>query len=141
MAKIKRDSTTNVEIDVYSTNIQPLASKTYTGIIATASNFASATFYFATIRPTTWYKVWKIKYRIQATSGTDNNYAGASIVEMYGCQASRLTYSNFNNHYNGSYRSYFYHDLYSLTSTGYTNGYGHAVGVELTNSANSTNAT
>lgn len=141
MAKIKRDSTTNVEIDVYSTNIQPIASKTYSGIIATANNFASATFYFATIRPTTWYKVWKIKYRIQATSGTDNNYAGASIVEMYGCQASRLTYSNFNNHYNASYRSYTYHDLYSLTSTGYTNGYGHAVGVELTNSANPTNAT
>lgn len=141
MAKIKRDSTTNVEIDVYSTNIQPLASKTYTGIIATANNFASSTFYFVTIRPTTWYKVWRVKYRIQATSGTDNNYAGASIVEMYGCQASRLTYSNFNNHYNGSYRSYYYHDLYSLTSTGYANGYGHAVGVELTNSANPTNAT
>ena len=106
MAKIKRDSTTNVEIDVYSTNIQPLASKTYTGIIATANNFASSAFYFATIRPTTWYKVWKIKYRIQATSGTNNNYAGASIVEMYGCQASRLTYSNFNNHYNNSYKYY-----------------------------------
>ena len=139
--KIKRNSSTPIELSVLANNIEPIASKTYSGVIATANNFASATFYFCTVRPTTWYKVWKIKYRIQATSGTDNNYAGSSIVEMHGCQASRLTYSNFNNHYNSSYRSYSYHDLYSLTSTGYTNGYGHAVGVELTNSANSTNAT
>lgn len=139
--KIKRNSSTPIELSVLANNIQPLATKTYSGIIATANNFASATFYFCTVRPTTWYKVWKIKYRIQATSGTNNNYAGSSIVEMHGCQASRLTYSNFNNHYNTSYRSYFYHDLYSLTSTGYTNGYGHAIGVELTNSAYPTNAT
>ena len=137
--KIKRNSSTPIELSVLANNIEPIASKTYSGIIATANNFASATFYFCTVRPTTWYKVWKIKYRIQATSGTDNNYAGASIVEMNGCQATRLTYSNFNNHYN--YHSYYYHDLYSLTSTGYTNGYGHAIGVELTNSANPTNAT
>ena len=66
--KIKRNSSTPIELSVLANNIEPIASKTYSGIIATANNFASATFYFCTVRPTTWYKVWKIKYRIQATS-------------------------------------------------------------------------
>ena len=65
--KIKRNSSTPIELRVLANNIEPIASKTYSGIIATANNFASATFYFATIRPTTWYKVWRVKYRIQAT--------------------------------------------------------------------------
>lgn len=121
--------------------IAPLASKTYSGIYASANTFASATFYFASIRPTSWYKVWRIKYRIQVTAGSDNNYAGSAIVEIYGCQANRLTYAIFNNHYNTSYRSFYYHDLYSLTAAGYTNGFGHTLGIELTNSANPTSAT
>ena len=121
--------------------IAPLATKTYSNIYASANNFASSAFYFGTVRPTSWYKVWRVKYRIQAIAGSDNNYAGSSIVEVYGCQTSRLTYSIFNNHFNTSYRSYYYHNVYSLTAAGFTNGYGHVLGIELTNSANPTSAT
>jgi hypothetical protein len=52
-----------------------------------------------------------------------------------------LTYACFNNHYDFSYRSLYYHTWYTLTSVGYTNGYGHALGIGLANSVNPTSVT
>ena len=39
----------------YRTDLLPLESKTYTGVIGTANNWAGATFFFGSIKPTTWY--------------------------------------------------------------------------------------
>ena len=117
-----------------------IKTRKYFDIIATAADFASGTFYFGTVVPDNWSSVWRVKYRLVASSGTDVNYNGESICESFGAQATRLNASAFNNHYNGSYRSFYYHVLYSATSAGYTAGYGHALGVGLRNSANPTNA-
>ncbi len=124
-----------------NSTIAPLASKTYTGIYATANDFASGTFYFASVRPTSFTIPYHVKYRVHSSVPSYADYSGYFDVDFWGCQSARLTYACFNNHYNYSYRSLYYHTWYTLTSTGYTNGYGHALGIGLRNSVNPTSAT
>lgn len=113
---------------------------TYSGIYASANDFANGTFYFGTITPETFYKEWHIKYRIKSSVPSQNNYSGFFEVELWGSQAARTIYKITNAHYSTSYRTLYYHVLYSLTSTGFTNGYGHALGIGLRSSTNSTNS-
>ncbi len=115
-------------------------SNTFSGIYASANDFANGTFYFGTIRPETFYKEWHIKYRVKSSVPNQNNYSGFFEVELWGSQAARTIYKITNAHYSTSYRTLYYHVLYSLTSTGFTNGYGHALGIGLRSSTNSTNS-
>jgi hypothetical protein len=117
-----------------------LDEKTYTGIYGSANDFANATFYFGTVRPTDFYKEWHVKYRITAFVPDQNNYNGHFEVNLYGSQNARTAYKCTNAHYSTSYLLLYYHVLYSLTSTGYTNGYGHAIGIGLRNSTNPTSS-
>ena len=122
------------------TALTPIASKTYTGCYASANDFANATFYFGTVKPTDYYVNWRIKYRIHASIPGQNNYKGLFDVELLGAQNSRIVYKILNSHYSTSYRTLYYHVLYSATSTGFNAGYGHALGIGLRNSTNSTSA-
>jgi hypothetical protein len=120
--------------------IQPVKSKTYSGIYGSENNFANATFYFASLKPDSWTTTWHVKYRIYATIPNQTNYTGWFDVEMWGNQATRLSYNIFNCHYSTGYRSLYFHVLYSLTSTGFNNGYGHLLGIGLRSSANPTSS-
>lgn len=128
------------EIGLKTSDILPIATETFTGVYASANDFANGTFYFGTITPETFYKEWHIKYRIKSSVPSQNNYSGFFEVELWGSQAARTIYKITNAHYSTSYRTLYYHVLYSLTSTGFTNGYGHALGIGLRSSANSTNS-
>ncbi|MDD3121934.1 MAG: hypothetical protein PHC62_00295 [Candidatus Izemoplasmatales bacterium] len=123
-----------------TTTIKPLIEKTYTGIYASVSDFNNATFYFGAVKPTNWETPWHVKYRILSSIPGQPNYSGMFIVDFYGNQATRVAYSCWNNHTNTSNLSLYYHVLYSTTSTGVTNGYGHPVGIGLRNSTNPTNS-
>ena len=122
------------------TTLTPIASKTYTGCYATANDFANATFYFGTVKPTDYYVNWRIKYRIHSSIPGQNNYKGLFDVELLGAQNSRIVYKVLNSHYSTSYRTLYYHVIYSATSTGFNAGYGHALGIGLRNSTNPTSA-
>jgi hypothetical protein len=117
-----------------------ISKKTYTGIYGTANDFANGTFYFGTITPTDYYKGWHIKYSITAYVPNQNNYNGYFEVELFGSQSSRLAFKNFNSHTSTSYRTLYYHTLYTATSAGITNGYGHLAGIGLRSSANPTSS-
>lgn len=122
------------------TALTAIASKTYSGCYASANDFANATFYFGTVKPMDYYVAWRVKYRIHASISGQNNYKGIFDVELQGAQNTRISYKILNSHYSASYRTLYYHVLYSATSTGYTAGHGHALGIGLRNSANPTSA-
>lgn len=115
-------------------------SHTYTNVYASESNFANGTFYFGTIRPVDYNSVWHVKYRIFASVSGQSNYAGTFDVELYGSKNTYHAYKITNAHYSTSYRTLYYHVIYHINSTGFTNGYGHLLGIGLRNSPNSTSS-
>lgn len=109
----------------YRTDLLPLESKTYTGVIGTANNWAGATFFFGSIKPTTWYAIWKIKFNIHIYVPGKDTFHQTSEVMMTGDQNALRAYSSMNSVVN---HLVYYGVLYRLKSAGFTNGYGHSVG-------------
>ena len=118
------------ETQLKSSDIEPIASKTYSGLYGSANDAAGASFYFATVKPDNYYGVWKIKYRIKADVVGNNNFHSYSDVEIYGKTNTYVAYLNFNSHLSTDYRCYCYHNLYRATEAG-SSAYGHLLGIGL----------
>lgn len=114
--------------------IVPLESKTYTGLIGSSNDATGASFYFAKIRPTSWDVSWRIKYHIRVYVPGYATYDQISDVCITGSQNNLRSYSVFNT-INSAYAAY-YHNLYRLKSAGYTAGHSHLLGVGLRGSNN-----
>ena len=128
------------KFDSFSRNdLAILESKEYSGIYGSANDQASASFYFGTIRPTNWYDMWKIRFRVYASVPNQNNYRQYSDVTYYGNQ-TEVTYKIENKMYSTSYRSYYYNNLCKLNATGYNAGYSYIPGIGLRNSNNPTSS-
>lgn len=110
-------------------NIVPEQSKTYTGVLGTANNWSGATFFFGSIRPTGWYDLWKIKYKIHTYVPGKNAYDMVAEVMISGEQGNMRAYSSMNTV--AAYYPAYNHELYRLKSAGYTNGFGHSLGVRF----------
>lgn len=121
---------------IYLDDIEPIKSKTYSGIIGTANDWAGATFFFGKIIPSTWYAIWKIKYRIRAYVPGKNAYDQIADVMISGDQGSMRAYASLNTV--STYLPAYYHELYRLKSAGFNNGYGHLLGLTLRSSSNPT---
>lgn len=119
-------------------DLASISSETYTDIIGSANDYANATFFFATVRPTNYNIPWKVRYKIHGYCTADTTYNAWSEVEFYGSRHQRF-YKIFNDISDTGKRPYYYHVLYTLTSTGYNANYGHAIGVGLRSSTNPTN--
>lgn len=130
------DTTINITKDDF------VQTKTYTGLIGTVNNQANATFYFMTVRPTSWNAEWSVRYRIEANLDdglTPTNYQYfKSNHECFisGRQGVYTVYANFNSISSTSYRPIYYIINHKTTEAGYNAGYGTKLGVDLT-SANS----
>lgn len=118
--------------------IVPLESKTYTGLIGSSNDATGASFYFAKIRPTNWDVSWRIKYHIRVYVPGYATYDQISDVCITGSQNNLRSYSVFNT-INSAYAAY-YHNLYQLKSAGYTAGHSHLLGVGLRGSDNNLNS-
>ena len=118
--------------------IQPLLTKTYTEIIATANDAANAWFFFGSIRPTSWQAVWSIRYRIKGNVPNQVGYDQQAEVTISGSYDALRTYASYNK-VNANLSAY-YHELYRLKQAGFNSGYGHLLGVRLQSSTNPTNA-
>lgn len=118
--------------------VQPLLTKTYTGIIADANDAAHAWFFFGSIRPTSWQAIWSIRYRIKGDVPNQVGYDQQAEVTISGSYDVLRTYASYNK-VNASLSAY-YHELYRLKQAGFNSGYGHLLGVRLQSSTNPTNA-
>ena len=110
-----------------------LATKTYTNILGVANDttYAENTFYFASIKPTTFTDTWAVRYRIYIWCENDNNYRAMAECWFMGAQSTIPSYAIFNNIYSTSYRPAYYHTMYRLLQDGFNAGYGHALGFSL----------
>lgn len=112
----------------------------YTSIYGSANDQAGASFYFAQIKPDSFYDVWSVKYRIYASVPNQQQYKQMSDVVIYGSQ-SGSSFASFNRIYSTNYSCYTYHNLYRMKAAGFINGYGDILGVGLRNAANRTTST
>lgn len=132
-ANASTDSTINITKNDF------VKTKTYTGLIGTANNQANATFYFMTVRGTTWNSEWSVRYRVDASLDeglTPTNYQyyhGTFECYISGRQGIYTAYANFNSHSSTSYRTIYYQINHKTTEAGYNAGYGTKLGVDLTN--------
>lgn len=114
--------------------------KNGTAIIGSSNDATGASFYFGSVRPTEYTAQWEITYRVKVFCAANSNYRQSATVKMYGTSEVRAGYETNNDIYSTSYRAAYYHNLYSLKSAGYTNGYGHLIGVGLNSATNPTDA-
>lgn len=118
--------------------ITPIASKTFTGVIGTANNWANATFFFGTVMPTDFYALWSIKYRVEAVAAGETSARAMYDICIIGNRDTYSAYSCWNAIENTSYYPIYYHVLYRAKSAGISAGYGHALGERLYSSWNAT---
>lgn len=118
----------------YVDNGHILNSKTYTGVIGTANDWANATFFFGVVKPTDFNTHWKIRYRVYVQAAGDYRAQATSDFTLNGINSTYTTYKAYNSIINTSYRPAYYHVYYRATSAGMT--YGHAMGIRLYSSWN-----
>lgn len=118
-------------------NIIPTMQKTYTGnYYGTGDNYDSTSFFFISLKPDTWYKPWKIKFKIRSYCPAHTECDSVT----YGLYTGRLgsySYANWNER-NDSYAHY-YTSVRTLNQTGFNAGLSHALGICLRYASNYTN--
>ena len=126
----------SVYADIPTNDLVPYATKTYTNIIGNSSdnNQAYNSFYFGFVRPNSFTETWEVKYKVHVWVPTNTNFEAVSDVLFKGSQTNINAYAVFNHILNTSYRPVYYHNVYRLNATGYNNGYGHALGISLSDS-------
>lgn len=126
----------SIYADIPTNDLVPYATKTYTNIIGNSSdnNQAYNSFYFGYVRPNSFTETWEAKYRVHVWVPTNTNFEVVSDVLFKGSQTNINAYAIFNHILNTSYRPVYYHNVYRLNATGYNNGYGHALGISLSDS-------
>lgn len=110
-----------------------LNTKTYENILGTTNDttWGNNTFYFMSVKPSTFTDIWSVRYRIYVWVESDSNYRAMATVLFMGSQSNLASYATFNNIYNTSYRPAYYHTMYRLLQAGFDANYGHAIGVSL----------
>ena len=131
----KNGTTNNITVPFATSalSLTPSQTKTYTGVLGTAEDWANATFFFASIKPTGYYDEWRIKYHIHVFVPGKNGYNQTAEVMISGDQSTMRAYSSMNT---VATSCAYYHILYRAKSAGINNGYGHALGIRLLSSNN-----
>lgn len=129
ISSIKLPNGNTYNLKVYSDHIAPIINKTYTDVIGTANSWAGATFFFGSIKPDSWDGLWEIKYKIKVYVPGKDLYSQNAEVMLCGFRDTYKSYYSLNR-INTNYVAY-YHELYNLKQAGFTNGYGHALGVRF----------
>src|SRR5574344_2283896 len=124
---------------VYANNTC-IASKTYTEVYATGTTQALSNFYWGEIKPTSYYDMMFVHYRLYIYVPGQTVYCGYYDCKIGYSQATIFAYANFvNRHTSAVPCSSVAYDW--QTATGVTNGYGALFGIVLRSSSNPTSST
>ena len=84
-----------------NTIMVPMATKTYTGVIATSNDQATGNLYCIRVIPTSYASQWSIKYRVYSTMNGVSAANGSGIQESFvyivGTRNSYVSYRIWNN--------------------------------------------
>ena len=114
------------DINLMLYDLAPTMTKTYTNVIGTANNWAGATFFWGSVKPTSWTALWEIKFYIKTYVPGKAGYEQESYVIVSGSYGSLRSYVCWNNV--NAYNVTYYYELYRMKEAGFNNGYGHALG-------------
>ena len=124
---------------IYTNQLVPIETHTYTDLIASENTEAKGNFYWATIMPDNYDETYVVRYRITAWIP---NYATArtiSEVTVFGVRNTFTSFSCFNSIISTSYRPIYQNLFYWANEAGINNGYGHAIGTRIASSWSPTN--
>lgn len=108
----------------------PLIHKKYesTSYYATsAGSWEAASWYFMSVKPDSWYKPWKVKFKVHSYCPGYTNVDSYTWATYTG-RADSIIYCNWNDRYDGAH---YYLPYYPLKKAGFDAGYGHAIGVSI----------
>ena len=129
-----KDSSARYSIEnFHEEDIKPIATKTYTDLIATENTWNNATFFYGKIVPTSYTATWSLKYKIYANVPSYASANAWATTEIYGSKSTLNAYHSFNHILSTDYRPVYYQDLYRATQAGSTT-YGHLLGLSLRSS-------
>lgn len=136
ISKITLPNGNNYDLKVYTNHISPYQKKVYesTDYYATAANQNSSTWYFMSVRPDDWYKVWRVSFKLHTYCPNYPNVNSITFSTISGRQ-NGFTYMNFND---CDSVGHYYISCYPLTTAGYNAGYGHAIGNSIFYASNYT---
>lgn len=120
-------------------NLVPAITKTYasTSYYSTNDSWDNSSWYFMSAKPDSWYKTWKVKFKVRSYCPSYTNEDSTSWVEIYGRNNGITSYKIYNEFYD---RGHYYINAYPLTKTGFDAGYGVAIGVSIRYANNYTNS-
>lgn len=119
---------------------EPIETKTYTDVIATANDANGAGFFYLRVRGDTYNTKWTIKTRVFATVPSNELYETDSTFEIWGYANTYGGYRCVNRIKSTSYLPIYYNSLFFASKTGYDNGCSNWVGFNLISSHNNTDA-
>lgn len=126
---------TNVKCE----GITPTISKKYesTNYYATSSgSWETSTWYFMSVKPTSWYKPWTVRFKVHTYEPSYSNADSVSYCTVSGREQS-FVYANWNERYDSAH---YYTTIYPLKKAGFDAGYGHAIGISILYGYNYTNS-
>lgn len=140
ISKLTLPNGDSYDFKVYTDHIAPMMSKTFTGVIGTANNFANASFYFGKIIPSSFDAIWKIKFNYY--SYTNNQELAKGYYELFisGSADALIATDTWNNQKSTSYRPIYNTLVYRATDAGIEAEYGHLLGWRLYSSWQPTTA-
>lgn len=146
ISKLTLPNGDSYDFKVYTDHIAPMMSKTFTGVIGTANNFANASFYFGKVVPVNSDGdpdstiIWKIKFSYY--SYTDDQSLAKGYYEVFVCgTADKLISTDaWNNQKSTTYRPIYNTVVYRATQAGVEGQYGHLLGWQLYSSWHPTTA-
>lgn len=128
------------EDHVHPTKMVPIATKTYTNVIATNNDNNGGGFFYLKVRPTTYNSYWHVKTRVVASISGYANYYTDTTFDVFGFDNAVSWYSCLNKIKSTSYRPIYYNSVFLTNSTGYNNSCGHWIGINLYNSTKPTSS-
>lgn len=122
----------------YETDLAPTISKVYTSTsyYSTNNSWDNSTWYFMSVKPDTYYKPWKVKFRVHSFCPSYSNVESVTWASLSG-RADSFTCANFNENYD---RAHYYVIACPIKQAGLTAGYGHAIGISIRYGANYQNS-
>ena len=113
-----------------ASKLVPTGSKKYESksFYATSSgSWETSTWYFMSVKPDSWYKPWRVKFKVHSYCPGYANVDSITWAEYTG-DAGTISYSNWNDRYDPAH---YYLPYYPLKQAGFTAGYGHAIGISI----------
>lgn len=116
----------------------PIETRTYTNVIATANDQNGAGFFYLKVRGDTYNSNWHIKTRVKASVPGQVGYYTDTTFDLFGFANTYSWYACLNRIRTTSYRPIYYNTHFRVSETGYNNGCGSWIGFSLMYSTNPT---